>query len=56
MATKLFGKDLKDYEDMDVEQMLDTLTAAEIEELNNYVDPDVSVSKHLSVAKMKMRN
>ena len=43
MSTKVFGKDLSEFENMDVEDMLGTLTAAEIEELNNYVDPDVSL-------------
>lgn len=42
MATKLFGRDLSEYDDLNVEEMLDKLTPAEIEELNNYVDPDVS--------------
>jgi Tropomodulin len=48
MATKLFGRDLHDYDNMDVDQMLETLSAAEIEELNNYVDPDVSYSINFS--------
>ncbi|XP_055332694.1 tropomodulin-like isoform X2 [Paramacrobiotus metropolitanus] len=42
MASKLFGRDLSEYDDLDVEAMLDKLTPAEIEELNNYVDPDNS--------------
>ncbi|OQV24538.1 Tropomodulin [Hypsibius exemplaris] len=42
MTTKLFGRDLAEYEGMDVEEMLETLSPEEIEELNNYVDPDNS--------------
>ncbi|GAU94139.1 hypothetical protein RvY_05966-2 [Ramazzottius varieornatus] len=42
MATKLFGRDLKEYEDMNVEEILDKLSPEELEELNNYVDPDNS--------------
>lgn len=42
MTTKLYGKDLKDYDDVDIETLLTKLSAEELEELNNDVDPDVS--------------
>lgn len=41
MATKLFGRDLKEYEDVDIDTLLSKLSADELEELNNDVDPDV---------------
>lgn len=42
MSSRLYGKDLKAYEDLDVDTLLSRLTAEELEELNNEVDPDVS--------------
>ena len=39
---KLFGKDLSEYDNMDMDDMLDQLTAEEIELLTRDVDPDVS--------------
>lgn len=42
MSTKLYGKDVKEYEDVDIDTLLAKLTAEELEELNNEVDPDVS--------------
>lgn len=42
MSTKLYGKDLKEYEDVDIDTLLAKLTPEELEELNNEVDPDVS--------------
>lgn len=41
-TTKLFGKDLKEYDDVDIDSLLTKLTTEELEELNNEVDPDVS--------------
>ena len=43
MTTKLWGKDLKAYEDIDVEDLLSKLSAEEIAELNNDFDPDVCI-------------
>lgn len=43
MPTKLFGKDLKEYEDIDVDELLAKLTPEEIEELNAELDPDNSL-------------
>ncbi|XP_043203502.1 uncharacterized protein LOC122371323 [Amphibalanus amphitrite] len=37
---KLFGKDLSEYDNMDMDDMLDQLTAEEIELLTRDVDPD----------------
>ena len=40
---KLFGKDLKEYEDIDIDDLLSKLTPEEIEELGQeLIDPDVS--------------
>ncbi|PAA60702.1 hypothetical protein BOX15_Mlig003506g1, partial [Macrostomum lignano] len=43
MTTKLFGKDLKEYEDIDVDELLAKLTPEEIDELNSELDPDNSL-------------
>lgn len=43
MTTKLYGKDLKDYEDVDIDELLDKLTAEELEQLSSEVDPDDSL-------------
>ena len=41
---KLFGKDLKAYEDIDIDKLLETLTEEELEELGQeLIDPDVSL-------------
>ena len=45
---KLFGKDLSEYDNMDMDDMLDQLTAEEIDLLTRDVDPDVSVLPTLS--------
>ena len=43
--TKLFGKSLKAYDDIDVDELLAQLSEAEIEELGlELIDPDVSTS------------
>lgn len=39
---KLYGKDLSEYEDVDVEALLGQLSADEINILAKEVDPDVS--------------
>ena len=42
---KLHGKDLKAYEDIDVDALLATLTEEELEELGTeLIDPDVSIT------------
>jgi len=38
---KLYGKDLSEYENMDVEDLLAHLTEEELEVLSRDVDPDV---------------
>ncbi|XP_013408538.1 tropomodulin-1 [Lingula anatina] len=43
MSSKLFGKDLKQYEDLDIDELLEKLTPEELEELNNDIDPDNSL-------------
>ncbi|XP_064645354.1 tropomodulin-like [Lineus longissimus] len=40
MTTNLFGKDLKQYDDIDVDAILETLTKEELDELNSELDPD----------------
>jgi len=40
--TKLYGKDLKAYQDVDLDALLSKLTDAELEELHTeLIDPDV---------------
>lgn len=41
-AAKLYGKDLSEYDEMDVDQLLSQLTQEEINMLVKEVDPDVS--------------
>ena len=42
--TKLHGKNLKEYEDIDVDALLETLTPEELEQLGqDLIDPDVSI-------------
>lgn len=43
---KLYGKDLSEYDDIDVESLLAQLSADEISILAKEVDPDVSIYKH----------
>jgi Tropomodulin len=43
MSNKLHGKDLKAYQDVDLDDLLSKLTDAELEELHTeLIDPDVS--------------
>lgn len=42
---KLYGKDLSEYEEIDVDELLNKLTADEINLLAKEVDPDVSNKK-----------
>lgn len=41
---KLYGKDLSVYDDIDVDELLNKLTAEEISALAKEVDPDVSIA------------
>jgi len=41
-AAKLYGKDLSEYDDIDVDQLLAELTPEELNILAKEVDPDVS--------------
>lgn len=43
MATKLYGKDLSKYDDIDLDELLSKLTEEELVELEtDLIDPDVS--------------
>ena len=54
---KLFGKDLSEYDNMDMDDMLDQLTAEEIDLLTRDVDPDVSTSQAPSdVSEVRVRD
>lgn len=39
---KLYGKDLHEFNDKDIESLLTNLTTEELEDLNNDFDPDVN--------------
>ena len=42
--TKLYGRDLKAYQDVDLDDLLSKLTDAELEELHTeLIDPDVRI-------------
>ncbi|OUC47723.1 Tropomodulin [Trichinella nativa] len=43
VTTKLYGRDLSEYEDIDIDSLLTKLTPEELEELNSEVDPDNSL-------------
>lgn len=43
-AGKLFGKDLKEYDEVDVDDLLEQLSPEELELLAGDVDPDVSIA------------
>lgn len=47
-AAKLYGKDLSEYDDIDVDELLAQLTPEEINILAKEVDPDVSLFKNLT--------
>lgn len=42
---KLYGKDLSEYDEVDVDELLSKLSPEEINILAKEVDPDVSLSK-----------
>lgn len=39
---KLYGRDLREFDDNDIEALLGKLSVDELEDLNNDFDPDVS--------------
>jgi tropomodulin len=41
---KLYGKDLSEYENMDVDELLSQLTPEELDILSKDVDPDVKIT------------
>lgn len=45
---KLYGKDLSEYDEVDVDELLAQLSAEEIKILAKEVDPDVSISLFFS--------
>jgi len=40
-AAKFYGRDLREYDDKDIEGLLSNLSMEELEDLNNDFDPDV---------------
>lgn len=48
---KLYGKDLSEYDDVDVEALLAQLSADEINILAKEVDPDVSIIDQTKIVK-----
>lgn len=46
---KLFGKNLGEYDEVDVDELLAQLSAEEIKILAKEVDPDVSISNTLFI-------
>lgn len=46
-AAKLYGKDLSEYDDVDVDELLAQLSPEEINILAKEVDPDVSITIEL---------
>ncbi|VDK60194.1 unnamed protein product [Gongylonema pulchrum] len=42
-APKLYGKELRDIDDTDLENLLSKLSAEELEDLNSDLDPDVCI-------------
>lgn len=47
-AAKLYGKDLSEYDDIDVDQLLAELTPEELNILAKEVDPDVSLFVYIN--------
>lgn len=52
---KLFGKNLGEYDEVDVDELLAQLSAEEIKILAKEVDPDVSISQILASANFSCR-
>jgi len=50
MTTKLYGKDLKEYDEIDVDTLLTKLSLDELEELNKDIDPDVDMFSSLTLS------
>lgn len=48
-AAKLYGKDIGEYDDLDVDQLLSQLSPEEISILAKEVDPDVSCKLDISL-------
>ncbi len=44
-SKKLYGKDLKEFDDVDVDDLLTQLSAEELEILSKEVDPDVRINE-----------
>ena len=44
---KLFGRDLTEYDEVDIETLLSQLTPEELDLLAQDVDPDVSTSRYI---------
>lgn len=42
-ADKIYGRELREFDDKDIESLLSNLTTEELEDLNNDFDPDVSL-------------
>lgn len=40
---KFYGRELRDFDDKEIESLLSNLTTEELEDLNNDFDPDVSI-------------
>lgn len=53
---KLYGKDLSEYDDVDVETLLAQLSPEEINILAKEVDPDVSMKKKIQKKKISTGN
>lgn len=45
---KLYGRELRDVDDKDIESLLANLSVEELEDLNNDFDPDVSGGRGFS--------
>lgn len=41
-GAKIYGRDLREFDDNDFDSLLDNLTMDELQDLNNELDPDVS--------------
>jgi hypothetical protein len=44
-SKKLYGKELKEFDDIDVDDLLTQLSAEELEILSKEVDPDVRINE-----------
>jgi tropomodulin len=46
-SKKLYGKELKEFDDVDVDDLLTQLSAEELEILSKEVDPDVRINEFI---------